>query len=97
MKAVRTISTQELQQQLDRDSGLHVLNVQTDRFFTGKLIPGSRRIPLNSIEQNTKSLPRGSSPGASCLTRVARRFRCPPRPPGKRRRYAPAGASNRLR
>ena len=56
MKAVRTISTQELQQGLDRDSGLHVLNVQTDRFFTGTLIPGSRRIPLNSIEQGTKHL-----------------------------------------
>ena len=56
MKAVRTISTQELQQGLDRDSGLHVLNVQTDRFFSGELIPGSRRIPLNSIEHGTKHL-----------------------------------------
>jgi rhodanese-related sulfurtransferase len=56
MKAVRTISTQELQQGLDRDSGLHVLNVQTDRFFTGELIPGSRRIPLNLIEEGTKHL-----------------------------------------
>ena len=55
-EAVRTISTQELQQGLDRDSGLHVLNVQTDRFFTGELIPGSRRIPLSSIEQGTKHL-----------------------------------------
>jgi len=84
MKAVRTISTQELQQQLDRDSGLHVLNVQTDRFFTGKLIPGSRRIPLNSIEQNTKSLPRGSSPGASCLTVTRGRINYPPRVSGCR-------------
>ena len=56
MKAVPTISTHELQLGLDRDSGLHVLNVQTDRFFTGELIPGSRRIPLNSIEQGTKHL-----------------------------------------
>ena len=54
MKAVHTISTRELQQGLDRDSGLHVLNLQTDRFFTGELIPGSRRITLNHIEQGTK-------------------------------------------
>ena len=56
MKAIRTVSTQELQRGLDRDSGLHVLNVQTDRLFTGELIPGSRRIPLDRIEQGTKHL-----------------------------------------
>ena len=58
MNKVRTLSTEELQQGLDRDSGLHVLNVQTDRFFSGELIPGSRRIPLNTIEQGTKHLPK---------------------------------------
>ena len=58
MKAVRTLTTRELQRGLDRDSGLHVLNVQTDRFFAGELIPGSRRIPLNMIEQGTKNLSR---------------------------------------
>lgn len=56
MNEIRTVSTQELQRELDRDSGLHVLNVQTDRFFTGELIPGSRRIPLNHIERGTKHL-----------------------------------------
>ena len=56
MHATRTLSTQQLQQGLDRDSGLHVLNVQTDRFFSGELIPGSRRIPLDAIEQGTKNL-----------------------------------------
>ena len=58
MKAVRTLTTRELRQGLDRDSGLHVLNVQTDRFFAGELIPGSRRIPLDIIEHGTKDLPR---------------------------------------
>jgi rhodanese-related sulfurtransferase len=58
MKAVRTLTARELQQGLDRDSGLHVLNVQTDRFFTGELLPGSRRIPLNLLEQGTKDLSR---------------------------------------
>ena len=56
MKEIRTVSTEELQRGLDRDSGLHVLNVQTDRFFTGELIPGSRRIPIDRIEQGTKHL-----------------------------------------
>lgn len=56
MNEIHTVSTQELQLGLDRDSGLHVLNVQTDRFFTGELIPGSRRIPLDYIERGTKHL-----------------------------------------
>jgi rhodanese-related sulfurtransferase len=49
MNDVRTLSTAELQQGLDRDNGLHVLNVQTDQFFAGELIPGSRRVPLDAI------------------------------------------------
>ena len=57
MNDVRTLSTEELQQGLDRDSGLHVLNVQTDQFFAGELIPGSRRVPLDAIK------PGGAGPG----------------------------------
>src|SRR5688572_19542451 len=49
MSDVRTLSTVELQQGLDRDNGLHVLNVQTDQYFAGELIPGSRRVPLDAI------------------------------------------------
>ena len=58
MKDVRVSSTAELQQGLDRDNGLHVLNVQTDQFFAGELIPGSRRIPLDRLEQGVKELPK---------------------------------------
>jgi rhodanese-related sulfurtransferase len=47
------LSTKELQQRLDRDSGLHVWNVQTNQSFDGEPIPGSRRIPLDSIERDT--------------------------------------------
>jgi ArsR family transcriptional regulator len=79
---LRTVSTQELQQRLDRDSGLHLLNVQTDRFFTGELIPGSRRIPLNEIEQGTKHLPKDAEivtycagPGCSQSTEAAHTLR----------------------
>ena len=56
MKDVRTLSTQELQQRLDRDSGLHVWNVQTSQWFSGELIPGSRRVPLDTIEHDTRSV-----------------------------------------
>ena len=58
MNDVRVLSTAELQQGIDRDGGLHVLNVQTDQFFAGELIPGSRRIPLDGIEQGVKELPK---------------------------------------
>ena len=58
MSDVRVLSTAELQQGLDRDSGLHVVNVQTDQFFAGELIPGSRRIPLDGIEQGVRDLPK---------------------------------------
>jgi rhodanese-related sulfurtransferase len=51
---LRTVSTDELQRRLDRDSGLHLLNVQTGQWFSGELIPGSRRVPLDRI--GTQSL-----------------------------------------
>jgi rhodanese-related sulfurtransferase len=49
MEGLRFVSTDELQRRLDRDSGLHLLNVQTGRSFTGVLIPGSRRLPVDRI------------------------------------------------
>jgi rhodanese-related sulfurtransferase len=61
MGDVRVLSTTELRQGLDRDSGLHVLNVQTDQFFNGELIPGSRRIPLDELEQGALTLPRDAA------------------------------------
>ena len=56
MSDIRTVSTQELQQRLDRDSGLHLWNVQTHQYFTGELIPGSRRFPLDTIEHETQGI-----------------------------------------
>ena len=49
MNDLRIVSTDELQRRLDRDNGLHLLNVQTGRSFTGELIPGSRRLPVDRI------------------------------------------------
>ena len=56
MNDVHALRTEELQQGLDRDSGLHVLNVQTDQFFAGELIPGSRRVPLDAIRSDALDL-----------------------------------------
>lgn len=56
MNGIRAVSTQELQQRLDRDSGLHLWNVQTNQYFTGELIPGSRRVPLDTVEHDTKNV-----------------------------------------
>ena len=55
MAEFRNVSTNELQRRLDRDSGLHLLNVQTGQWFTGELIPGSRRVPLDRL--GVQSLP----------------------------------------
>lgn len=56
VNGIRAVSTQELQQRLDRDSGLHLWNVQTNQYFTGELIPGSRRVPLDTVEHDTKNV-----------------------------------------
>jgi hypothetical protein len=58
MNDVRVLSTEELRRGLDANSGLHVLNVQTDPFFAGELIPGSRRIRLDGIEEGMQGLPK---------------------------------------
>jgi rhodanese-related sulfurtransferase len=50
MTNVRTLSTDELRQRLDEGKGLQVWNVQTDQFFSGELIPHSRRVSLDTIE-----------------------------------------------
>jgi rhodanese-related sulfurtransferase len=78
---IRTLSTQELQQLLDRDNGLHVLNVQTNPYFAGELIPGSRRAPLDTIEHDTRTISKDADivtycGGATCSqsTEAARKL-----------------------
>jgi hypothetical protein len=41
MNDLRTRSTEELQQRLHRDSGLHVWNVQTNEIVTPQPIPAA--------------------------------------------------------
>jgi rhodanese-related sulfurtransferase len=78
---VRTLSTDELRKRLDRDSGLHLLNVQTDQWFTGELIPGSRRVPLDTLGEQSVRLPKDAEivtycggPRCSQSTEAARKL-----------------------
>lgn len=47
---LKTITTDELDQKIQGDVGLHVWNVLNDEYFKGELIPGSRRVPLADLE-----------------------------------------------
>jgi rhodanese-related sulfurtransferase len=49
MAEVKTISTEKLQQRLEQDNSLQLWNVLTDGYFTGEMIPGSHRVPLDTI------------------------------------------------
>ena len=49
MAEVKTISTERLQQRLELGKSLHLWNVLTDGYFTGEMIPGSLRVPLDTI------------------------------------------------
>ena len=49
MAKVKTISTEQLQQRLKQGNSLRLWNVLTDGYFKGEMIPGSRRVPLDTI------------------------------------------------
>ena len=49
MAEAKTISTEQLQQRLKQGNGVHLWNVLTDGYFKGEMIPGSRRVPLDTI------------------------------------------------
>ena len=49
MAKAKTISTEELQQRLQQGNSLHFWNVLTDGYFKGEMIPGSRRVPVDTL------------------------------------------------
>ena len=49
MSETKTISTEQLQQRLKQGNSLQLWNVLTDGYFKGEMIPGSRRMPLDTI------------------------------------------------
>jgi rhodanese-related sulfurtransferase len=58
MRDARTISTDELRQRLDHGHIAHLWNVLTSQYFTGDIIPGSTRMPLDTIGHATASVPK---------------------------------------
>ena len=48
---VKTITTGQLEQKIRDDVGVHMWNVLTDEWFKGELIPGSRRVPLDQLDE----------------------------------------------
>ncbi len=50
MTDIRILSAAQLRSRLDRPSeALQFWNVLTDDYFTGEMIPGSRRVPLDKV------------------------------------------------
>ncbi len=49
MSSIRTITTEQLAQELQQGTVAQFWNVLTDDYFTGAMIPGSRRVPLDMI------------------------------------------------
>jgi rhodanese-related sulfurtransferase len=58
MADVRNLSTDELRQRLAYGDGPQLWNVLTSQYFTGELIPGSRRMPLDTIGHETAAVPK---------------------------------------
>ena len=50
---INTISTEELKQRLEQSDRLEFWNVLTDEYFSGEMIPGSRRVALDRIGRET--------------------------------------------
>lgn len=66
MTDIRTISTIELRQGLDRGDSLQFWNVQSDTSFTGEIIPGSRRMPLDRLERDSAGVSKDTEIVAYC-------------------------------
>lgn len=60
MAEVQTMSTSELQILLKQNPDFELWNVLTDDYFTGEMIPGSRRVPLDHVgrEAANRKLPK---------------------------------------
>ncbi|HEX8290673.1 MAG TPA: rhodanese-like domain-containing protein [Pyrinomonadaceae bacterium] len=56
MAEIRTITTEELEGRLRGGAGLEFWNVLTDEYFSGEMIPGSRRVPLDRVGREAHEL-----------------------------------------
>ncbi len=46
---IQTITTRQLKERLSKDGDLQFWNVLTDDYFSGEMIPGSRRVQLDRV------------------------------------------------
>ena len=56
MSDFKIIETTELERRRERGPITHFWNVLTDEYFTGELIPGSRRVPLDEVAREARRL-----------------------------------------
>lgn len=56
MSTHRTITTSALQQRLQDGEIAHFWNVLTDDYFTGEMIPGSRRVRVSEVVREVRKL-----------------------------------------
>lgn len=61
MKQSRIISIDELTSQQASGRVAQFWNVLTDDYFTGELIPGSRRVPLDRVGREAAGLPKDTA------------------------------------
>ena len=55
MADVQVISTRELEERLGEGGRLEFWNVLTDEYFKGEMIPGSRRVPLDTVGKEARA------------------------------------------
>lgn len=49
MGDIKTITAQELEERIKQNPQVEFWNVLTDEWFKGEMIPGSRRVPLDTV------------------------------------------------
>ncbi|HEX8772660.1 MAG TPA: rhodanese-like domain-containing protein [Pyrinomonadaceae bacterium] len=54
MADIKTITTEELEERLREGNRLEFWNVLTDEYFHDEMIPGSRRVPLDSVGREVR-------------------------------------------
>ena len=68
MADIKTITTRELEERLREGARLEFWNVLTDEYFHGEMIPGSRRVPLDSVGREVRetNVPKGAEVVVYC-------------------------------
>lgn len=65
----RIITTEELAQRLQQDAAVQFWNVLTDDYFSGEMLPGSVRVPVDRVGKHasTQKLPKDAEIIVYCL------------------------------